>query len=458
MGNQWSIMQLAKKEEMMKKVRSLILAGLILALGLSGCSGRSRLHPKDPVTLTVWHVYGEQADSPMNRLIEEFNQTVGAERGIILDVTLMSSASDIGQKLLDAQKGVPGVPSMPDLFFCHVNNVKELGTENLVDWQRQFSQEELDAYIPEFLNDGMADGRLSVFPVSKSTHMLYIAGSQFERFSADTGVSYDSLSTWDGFFSTAEKYYRWSGGKPFCALDYPIRCVELYALAKGAAGFYTEDGWYDFENEIFKESWMDFFAAISKGHIIVSDLYSNTQVMTGEVAAGIGSSASILYYNDTVTYPDNTSEPMDLQVLPIPKVAGTELLVTQAGVGLCSYRTTEQNAEAAAVFARWLTESDRNLDFCVQTGYVPVNKGAFDKIKEYAFDSAAYKNLYTALSVVQDQAVAIAEPSFAGYYEKIYTLYDGLRQLQPELSRRYQKGEDAEALAAETWEWFLSIR
>ena len=96
----------------------------------------------------------------------------------------MSSASDIGQKLLDAQKGVPGVPSMPDLFFCHVNNVKELGTENLVDWQRQFSQEELDAYIPEFLNDGMADGRLSVFPVSKSTHMLYISGSQFERFSA----------------------------------------------------------------------------------------------------------------------------------------------------------------------------------------------------------------------------------------------------------------------------------
>ncbi len=442
----------------MKKFGLLIFAGLVLSLGLTGCAGRSQLHPKDPVTLTVWHVYGEQADSPMNRLIEEFNQTVGVEKGIILDVTLMSSASDIGEKLLAAQKGMPGVPAMPDLFFCHVNNAKELGTENLLDWQDQFAEDELDAYIPEFLQDGMADGRLSVFPVSKSTHMLYISGSQFGRFSADTGVSYDSLSTWDGFFAAAEKYYNWSGGKPFCAFDYPIRCVELNALEKGAADFYTKDGWYDFENEIFKASWMEFAEALSKGYIIVSDLYSNTQVMTGEVAAGIGSSASILYYNDTVTYPDNTSEPIDLQVLPIPKAAGKELLATQAGVGLCSYKTTVQKAEAAAVFARWLTESERNLDFCVQTGYIPVNKGSFDKIGEYAFDTAAYKNLYTALSMVYEQAVAVSEPSFTGYYKKIYTLYDELRQMQSGLAQRYQKGEDAEALAAETWDLLQSIR
>ena len=442
----------------MKKSGLLIFAGLLLPLALTGCAGGSELHPKDPVTLTVWHVYGEQADSPMNRLIEEFNQTVGMEKGIILDVTLMSNASDIGEKLLDAQKGMPGVPAMPDLFFCHINNAKELGTENLVDWQDRFSEKELDAYIPEFLHDGMADGRLSVFPVSKSTHMLYISGSQFERFSADTGVSYDSLATWDGFFSAAEKYYDWSGGKPFCAFDYPIRCVELNALAKDSANFYTKDGWYNFKNEIFKASWMEFAQALSKGHIIVSDLYSKTQVMTGEVAAGIGSSASILYYNDTVTYPDNTSEPIDLQVLPIPKAAGKELLTTQAGVGLCSYKTTDQKAEAAAVFAHWLTEGERNLDFCVQTGYMPVNKGSFDKIGEYAFDTAAYKNLYTALSMVYEQAVAVSEPSFTGYYKKIYTLYDALRQMQSGLAQRYQKGEDAEALAAETWDLLQSIR
>lgn len=62
---------------------------------------------------------------------------------------------------------------------------------------------------------------------------------------------------------------------------------------------------------------MEFARSLAKGHIVVSDLYSNTQIMTGEVVSGIGSSASILYYNDTVTYPNNTSEPMGLQVFPI---------------------------------------------------------------------------------------------------------------------------------------------
>lgn len=240
----------------MKKRIALILIAVLALTVLSGCAKKTALNPKEPVTLTMWHVYGEQADSPMNRLVEEFNQTVGREKGIIINVTLMSSTAQIGQKLLDAQAQTPGVPAMPDLFFCHNNNAEELGAENLLDWKTQFTEEELSAYVPEFLDDGMVDDQLCVFPVSKSTHLLFVAGTQFNRFSADTGVSYDDLATWDGFFDAAAKYYDWSGGTPFCALDYLIRAVELNAMEQGGKDFYTQDGWYDFENESFRASWM----------------------------------------------------------------------------------------------------------------------------------------------------------------------------------------------------------
>lgn len=90
---------------------------LLMLAGFSGCGENTALDPDEPVTLTMWHVYDEQADSPMNRLVEEFNRTEGRERGIIINVTLMSSTSQIGAKLLDAQAQTPGVPSMPDLFF-----------------------------------------------------------------------------------------------------------------------------------------------------------------------------------------------------------------------------------------------------------------------------------------------------------------------------------------------------
>lgn len=442
----------------MKRFTAFLLAGLIGLTSLTGCSGKTRLDPKKPVTLTMWHVYGEQADSPMNRLAEEFNHTLGKERGIIINVSLMSSTAQIGEKLLAAQNKDVGAMDMPDLFFCHNNNIEELGSDVVLDWQDIFTGEELDAYVPEFLEDGMVDGKLSVFPISKSTHLLFIAGTQFERFSSATGITYDSLSTWDGFLDAAKAYYEYSDGKPFCALDFPIRAVELNAMEQGEMDFYTDDGWYNFENEALKESWLKFAEAIAKGHIVVSDLYSNTQIMTGEVMAGLGSSASILYYNDTVTYPDNTSEPMNLQIIPPPKAAGADLLVTQAGVGLCALKTTEQKAEAAAVFARWLTDADRNLAFCVETGYMPVNKASFNRIKEYVFPSDAYQRLYTALEKVNETATAVREPSFAGYYNKIYSLYDALRTAQKVMPERYKNGESTEALSSELWELFTNIQ
>ncbi|WP_083428122.1 extracellular solute-binding protein [Murdochiella vaginalis] len=444
----------------MKKSHSLFLfcSTLLLLFLFTGCTKNATLDPKHPVTLTMWHVYGEQVDSPMNRMIEEFNQTTGREKGILVNVTLMSNAYAIGDKLLKAQANTPGVPDMPDLFFCHITNAEKLGADTLLDWKEQFTEEEREQFVPAFVEDGIIGEKLSILPVSKSTYVLYLAGAPFARFSAATGVRKEDLSTWDGFFDAAEKYYNWSGGKPFCALDYLLRCVDLDAMEKGASNFYTKEGWYDLENAQWKASFMPFARALSKGHIVVSDLYSNTQVMTGEVIAGIGSTASILYYNDAITYPDGKSEPMDLQVLPMPKAAGKKFLVTQAGVGLCARKTTGQKTEAATVFAKWLTEAERNLSFCVETGYMPVRKDAFAKIKGHAFPSQGYQNLYNTLETINATATAVREPTNVHYYDKVHALYEALKKQQAGLAGKMHTEEEAQKRAEEIWALFCAIQ
>ena len=435
----------------MKSARKLFLLLLIFSIlicCLSGCK-KSELDKNKPVTLTMWHVYGEQADSPMNRLIDEFNETVGMEKGIIINVTAMSNASKIGEKLLDAHNKIPGSAEMPDLFFAHKSNALELGTDCLLDWNEYFSEKELSAYIPEFLEDGTAAGKLSVFPVSKSTHLLFIAGGQFERFSADTGVTYEALSTWDGFFDAAAKYYDWSGGKPFCALDYPLRAIELAATESGAGNIFADNGFYDPSNVIFKQTFIKFADSLAKGHIMLSNLYSNTQVMTGEVVAGIGSSAAILYYNDTVTYEDGTSEPMDPEILPLPAENGKKPYITQAGVGLCAYKTSSQKAEAAVIFAKWLTEPERNLEFVCQTGYMPVTNGAFDKIDDCRFKTADYEKLYAALKKVKESSEVLSEQQSPEYYSRVYAFYDYLRNEQKQF---ILSNTPPEALAEGLWQ------
>lgn len=440
------------KEYFMKRLIRLVLAST-LCFPASACS-KPLLSPDDPVTLVMWHVYGEQAGSPMDQLIEEFNETEGMEKGIIISTARLSNAYSIGQELSEALSDKPGAPDMPDLFTCHINDAKNIGMDNLLDWNDWFSETEQEEFIPGFLEDGRIGSQLAVLPLSKSTHVLMVNGSGFARFQQDTGISLQSLETWDGFFEAADAYRQWSDGTPFCAFDYLLRAIELYAEEQGAENLYSDSEWYDPGNEILHEAVLRFAKEIARGTIVISDRYSNTQIMTGEVLCGVGSSAAILYYNDTVTYPDGTSEPMDLQVVPFMHAETGKPLMTIAGVGLCARKTTEQKAEAASVFAHWLLDPDRNLSFVTSAGYMPVKKSSAEAIQKVQFSDAGYGNLYEALGQMTQTYQACSEPSFKDYYSKAEQFYNAVRNLQQSVSEE----TDPDQFAEQVWNILITIR
>ena len=51
----------------MKKLSILFLTILLLA-GMTGCGNKAA---NNPITLTMWHVYGSQTESPLNTMIEQ---------------------------------------------------------------------------------------------------------------------------------------------------------------------------------------------------------------------------------------------------------------------------------------------------------------------------------------------------------------------------------------------------
>ena len=136
---QRQILNSAKETQTMKKILALLFS-VMLVIGMTGCSEPTLLDPNNPVTLSLWHVYGEQADSPMNQLIAEFNATVGLEKGIVVTVTNVTNTSKIGGQLKSAMEGEPGAAEMPDLFSVHTSHAGLLGAENLGDWNEWFSE------------------------------------------------------------------------------------------------------------------------------------------------------------------------------------------------------------------------------------------------------------------------------------------------------------------------------
>ncbi len=83
-----------------------------------------------------------------------------------------------------------------------------------------------------------SDGKLLLFPISKSTQLFDVQRSGFPAFSQATGANYDDLVTWDGFYDTARKFSDWVLA-PFCALTARF-AVELCALERGSGNLYTE--------------------------------------------------------------------------------------------------------------------------------------------------------------------------------------------------------------------------
>ncbi len=428
-----------------RKLTWLLLGALILSL-CAGCSGSPR-QEDTPTTITVWHVYGGQTDSPLNDFIAQFNQTVGKEQGINVQVTSVSNTNTIHEAVLASANGEPGASELPDLFISYPKTVLALPDDSiLVDYRDYFSQEELAAFIPAFLEEGEVNGRLVVLPVAKSTEIMYLNQTAFDRFSEATGVTIDALATWEGLFEAAEIYASWTDaqtpdipgdGKSMFVHDYYFNYFQVGAESLGESFF---DGSRLAFGPAFRQAWELLARAALNGGVWLRGGYATEPLRTGDSIVSVASSASILYYSDTVTYPDNTSEEITINSYPCPVFAGGEKLVMQRGAGFCTVKSTPERERAAVTFLKWLTEPERNVDFVTKVGYMPVTQAAFDDYLPQAIetlDSPKYASLYRAFLDTQADYEFYVPPQVETYLELETSLEDQVRAQLTQGRREY---------------------
>ena len=140
------------EEKIKRKVISVVIIVAILST-MAGC-GKSQSR-KEPITLTIWHVYGGQTDSPLNDLIDEFNGTEGKKEGIKIQVGMVSNTNTIHEEVLKAANKDPGAAKLPDLFISYPKTVLAMNDSGiLADYHDYFSEIVLKDFIPEFLGEG----------------------------------------------------------------------------------------------------------------------------------------------------------------------------------------------------------------------------------------------------------------------------------------------------------------
>ncbi len=439
-------------------IRKWFLFAAAMLLALTGCG---RKIEKEPITLSVWHVYGQYTDSPLNTLIEEFNETVGWKEGIKIQVTAVSNTSNIHDDVLRAAQGEPGAATLPDLFISYPKTVMAMpDPEILVNYRDYFSDEELSDFVPEFLEEGYVEDRLVVFPIAKSTEIMFVDKTLFDRFAAAAGVRLEDLTTWQGLFDVSRDYYEWTDaqtpdvendGKAFFVHDYWFNYFQVGVESLGENFFNGED--FVFGNA-FEKAYDQLANAAITGGIWMKEGFATEPLRTGDAVVSVGSSASVLYYEDRVTYEDNRSEAIEMIAMPVPHFDGGEKMVMLRGAGFCTVKSTPEREKAAMIFLKWLTDAENNVRFVTETGYMPVTKKAFELLPDAMekLENPKYRSLYKAYVETQEQYHFHTAPKLVTYLEKESSFETSIRALFKDAIKQRQEGEDPEKLKAEVYD------
>ena len=401
----------------MKKVIALFMILALSVCTLAGCSD-GKLDPKKPITLTMWHNYGGDMQQTMDLLIDEFNSTVGKEKGIVIDVTAISSSSELNKSLDLIVNGDPGAPAMPDIFTGYPKVAIQFQQKGmLVNFDNYFTDKELAEYVDAFVEEGrIADGGLYVFPIAKSTEVLYVNQTLFDKFAAATGAKQEDLATFEGIARLSKQYYEWSGGKQFYAADSWFNFAEVGMAQLGSSIFDGEA--LSLDSEKFDYIFNTVYSPAVEGGISIYDGYSSDLSKTGDLICSTGSSAGILFYGDTITYADGTTEAVEYSILPYPTFEEGSKTAIQRGGGLMVGTSTEEKEYAACVFIKWLTAAEQNMKFVDETGYLPVTKQAFEKEMPAHLDSiedVRVKKMLTSVLSMYDSYTFFTAPNYANF-------------------------------------------
>ena len=103
--------------------KKILCAGLALSLFLTGCgstlekeASSKSADTQQPVQVTVWNYYNGQQLNAFDALAKEFNDTVGKEKGIVVEGHSQGSVNDLVKSVLDSVNRKAGASELPSIF------------------------------------------------------------------------------------------------------------------------------------------------------------------------------------------------------------------------------------------------------------------------------------------------------------------------------------------------------
>lgn len=382
-----------KEKRQMKKTFRIVKLTLVcvlcasILLAVSGCGTKSALNPKSPVTVTVWNYYNGNQLAAFDTLVDEFNNTTGLEKGIVVVNVSQGNIDTLADSLLDSVNGKAGAQEIPTLAAVYAETAYILDSAGaLAPLDGYFTQEELASFVPGFLDEGRfnAKNELLLFPILKSTELFTANETDWAPFAEATGITLESIATKEDLTRAAQAYYEWTDaqtpdvpedGKALYGRDSVANYVFIGSYQLGHELFKVENGkmTMDLDRATFRLLWDHYYVPFINGYFGAYAKFRSEDCKTGKILALTSSSSSVGYLPTAVTLEDDTTHDIVTYASKtLPFASAVNDAIVQQGASYCLLKSTPAQQEGAVEFIKWFTQPQRNLDFAVKSGYSPV--------------------------------------------------------------------------------------
>ncbi|HAL74712.1 MAG TPA: hypothetical protein DCM45_06450, partial [Clostridiales bacterium] len=364
---------------LLKLTLILIITFRLTGIGACTQTAKARLDPQHPVTLECWHYYNGDQLANFEKLVETFNETIGATEGIRVDAISQGNDRELASAVRTAFASSSA--DLPDLFATYPGTAFDLAAAGrLVDLSKYLSSADLSKFQQDFLAEGRfstgGPAGLFILPIAKSSEVVVLNRTAWQKFTAENARyanPQETFATWEAIIQAAEVYQVWSGGKAMIGFDSLANFMIAGSRQLGVKLMDASVGkaLLNLDREALHQIWNIYYVGIVEGSIGGKANYRAEDLATGDLIAAVVSTASGTWLPEQVKN-DQEKYPVELAVLPYPVFKGGEPACVQQGAGMAVLRSDASREAASAIFLDWLIRPEQNIGFTVSSSYLPV--------------------------------------------------------------------------------------
>lgn len=368
------------------------LIALTLSLGLlTGCGTKGAGTSNEdivteitsPVEITFWHAMNGDLEKSLQKLTDEF---MTQNPNITVTLQNQSSYQDLQQKITATVASPKDLPTLtqayPDWMF---NPIQDGLVTDLAPYieNETLKFDNYEDILSSLREAATIDGKIYGMPFNKSTEVIWYNKTLFDELGLKAPTNYDELVQ-------VAKTIKEKKGIPGAGFDSLNNYYTTFLKSEGK----IFDNNFDVTSEESAKAFNYYLEGVKEGYFRIAgtDKYLSGPFGNETVGMYVGSNAGENFVKQGV------GDKFEVGAAPYPTNAslqqGTDLYVFSSA--------TPEQKTAAYEFLKFLTSKEKQIQWGIETGYMPIRQSAIES-DEYKNSGSliapiladATKNLYT---------------------------------------------------------------